>query len=550
MPPEVARALEGFHPILQRILYRRNIHTMEQAQAFLARGVTYDPDPLRLQDMRVAVQALSRAIRQRDLILIHGDYDADGVSGVALLAIALQKLGARCQTLIPHRVQDGYGLGERVLREAQQSGARLVLTVDCGIRAHEVARELNERGIGLIITDHHEPQGDLPPALAVIDPKRADETYPFGELAGVGVAYKLAHALWRAHGLGEPQELLDLVALGTIADMVPLQRENRALVHRGLEVLNSLVRPGLRKLAERAGFRNGSMTATNVAFGIGPRINAAGRLESAELALELLLAEDERQAEELAVRLDELNRERQQLTLELVDRARAACEEAGEIPPVIVLEGDHFEEGVVGLVAARLCEEYHRPAIVAARKGAHYKASARSVAGFNITAALERCQDLLIRFGGHEAAAGLEIEGPMLPPFRERICEIARRELGEVVSGPMMHIDAKVRFKDLTWDLLAQLERLEPCGVGNPPPLLLARDVQVNAARAVGRQGRHLKMTLASDGIGFDAIAFRLGEKALELPQGCKIDVLFHLERNRYMGVESLQLNAQWVRRR
>jgi single-stranded-DNA-specific exonuclease len=550
LPDEVSRALADFHPILQRILFRRNITDKEEALAFFAHGVRYNRDPFQLEDMERAVQAILRAVQAGQLILIHGDYDADGVTGTALLKLALERLGGKVRTLIPHRIEDGYGLGERVLREAHEQGVSLVLTVDCGIRANAVAAELMRRGIEVVITDHHEPDGELPHASAVVDPKRRDDRYPFGEFAGVGVAYKLAQALWQVRGLGEPEEFLDLVALGTIADMAPLVEENRELVHRGLEVFNAMNRPGLRKLAERAGFRNGTITATNIAFGIGPRINAAGRLQSAQLALDLLLAEEEGEAESLATRLDELNRNRQKMTADLVEIARETCEGTGELPPVIVLEGAHFDEGVIGLVAARLAEEYHRPAIVAARKGEHLKASARSVPGFNITQALGHCDDLLIRFGGHEAAAGLEIVPDNLEAFRQRIGQIARKELKEVIPRPVLHVDAKVRFRDLTWDLLDQLERLEPCGVGNPPPLLMARGVQVNSARAVGHKGRHLKMTLASEGIGFDAIAFRLGELAPKLNQGSKVDVLFHLERNRYLGVESLQLNAQWVRRR
>jgi len=497
--------------------------------------------------MDQAVERLQAAVVSGENIVIYGDYDADGVTATALLVDVLRRIGASVGHYIPNRFNEGYGLNNDALTKIRERGGELVITVDCGVRAVDEIEHAVSLGLDVIVTDHHQPGTRLPPALAVINPSQRGDSYPFKELAGVGVAYKLAQALLRRLGEPEPTESLDLVAIGTVADIVPLYGENRQLVRMGLEQLNRTQRLGLRAIIETIGYEFGHLNTTTIGFGIGPRLNAAGRLDSAERAFNLLMAIEEMEAKHLANQLEEINRERQHITREMVEQARIQV--VGKDPPplLIIAIDPGFNQGVIGLAASRLVEEFYRPSIVAAYGEKVIRGSARSIPEFHITEALDECEDLLERYGGHSAAAGFSVRNERFDEFKQRINQVATEKLAEIELRPTLTVDAVVRFSDLDWSLHEFIERMEPCGYGNPFPVLAVQDVEVVSKRTVGAEGRHLKLTMRDEQKKvFDAIAFRQGHFYKDLPQ--RVDLAFRLERNDYRGVSSLQLNVQNIR--
>lgn len=551
VPAEVDAALGAYAPLERQILVRRGVHSLEQADLFLKGGEPETGDPFLLLGMEEAASRLLQAARRGEPVVVYGDYDADGVTATALLVEVLGGLGARVSAYIPNRFDEGYGLHEDALTVLHHQGARVVVSVDCGIRSVREAEHARALGLDLILTDHHHPGADLPPAFAVINPRLPGDPYPFKELAGVGLAYKLAQALRRQSGGPDPEEHLDLLAVGTIADLAPLQGENRHLVSEGLKRLNgeggsSAMRPGFRALIRVSGYEPGRVTATAVGFGLGPRLNAAGRLESADKALRLLTTRDPAEAESLAHDLDAANRERQRLTRVTVERARLLGLGPGPIPALIFAAHAEFNAGVVGLAAGRLTEEYYRPAIVASIGEETTRASARSIPGVHITEMLDACADLLVQHGGHAVAAGFTVRNENLEIVVERLRSSANATLGGSDPRPRLEIDAEARFADLDGALMTFIERLEPCGIGNPVPVFASREVTVVQRRAVGSDGSHLKLTLREGGRIFDAIAFRQGHLAEALPT--RVDVAYQLERNLYMGVETPQLNVQDIR--
>lgn len=560
VPPVVKTRLRRLclSPITPQLLYNRGLTDPDLARAFL-HGDAPLWDPFFLKEVPEAVARIRAALRRGEPIVVYGDFDADGVTATVLLMQTLKVLGGRVQPYIPDRVDEGYGLNEKALDKLAEEGMRLVITVDSGIRSIAEARHAAARGLDLIITDHHYPSAEMPEAVAVINPKRADCAYPFKELSGVGVAFKLAQALLQAERqeptlarevpLAWEETLLDLVALGTVADIVPLRDENRAMVRRGLTRLNEAQRPGLRALLEVAGLKPGQVDAEAIAYGLGPRLNAAGRLESALLAYDLLNAPDLDAAKPLAERLNALNRQRQHLTQQMVEEARKQIEGSPSQGPVLFAEGEGFQAGIVGLVAGRLMEEYYRPAVVMERGPQTARGSARSIPEFHITAALDECRDLLVKYGGHAAAAGFTVLNENLPALKERLQGLAAQRLQEHDLVPTLIVDAEVRLADLNGDLQRDLTLLEPYGYDNPAPILCARGVKVLEARAVGSEGRHLRLRL-SDGWGtWDAIAFRQAHWLEHLTVPAQVDVAFTLEVDEWNGERRLQLNVQDLRR-
>jgi single-stranded-DNA-specific exonuclease len=545
IPPRIDQALEDFTPIQRLILSRRGVETREQANTYLRAGRPESSDPMLLSGMPPAVDRLLWAIDSGETIAIYGDYDTDGVTASALMVLFLEGLGAKVESYIPNRFDEGYGLNTEALASLQASGAGLVVTVDSGIRSVDEVLSAAQSGLDVIVTDHHHPGRELPPALAIVNPKQAGDTYPFKELSGVGLAYKLCQAIAARQRQPEPTELLDLVAVGTVADVVTLSGENRHLVARGLEVLNRHERSGLVALTEASGYPKGRLDATAIGFGLGPRLNAAGRMGSASAALELLLERDPKRADRLAGELERANRQRRKATQDVVQRANADIEARG-VGEIIVAADPSFSEGVVGLAAARLAETYYRPALVAHRGEEHTRGSARSIPEFHITQALDECADLIDRHGGHAAAAGFTVSNNRWDPFVAKISEVAHRTFAGMELSPALEIDAPVTLAEIDEALLSFVEQLEPCGHGNPAPILAAHGVRVIQPRAVGRDGAHLKLTLA-DGQSFrDAIAFRQGDKIGRLPD--VVDVAFKPEWNNYMGVRSIQLNVVDIR--
>lgn len=553
-PQSFLEDLSDFHPLVAQLLYNRGLTEPAQAREFIAGTWDYD-NPFRLKGMNQAVTRLRAALRKGESIAVYGDYDADGVTAVALLVVALRGLGARVRPYIPNRFEEGYGLNDEALGQLAQEGMNLVVSVDCGIRSVHEAETAIRLGLDLIITDHHTVGEVLPPAIAVVNPRQADCPYPFKQLAGVGLAYKLTQALLRVEGkvpsvrkreLPNEDDFLDLVAIGTVADVVPLLGENRSLVRQGLEALNRPTRPGVQALIAEAGIRPGQVTATSIGFMLAPRINAAGRLDTALAALQLLVSEETEQAGQLARQLGAQNRERQQLTGAAFEKAQAQLEAEGLERPLIFVADESFPSGVVGLVAGRLSERFYRPAIVASPEGEETRASARSIPEFHITRALDQCASLLIRHGGHAAAAGFTTRTANLDVLRHQLEEIAEKELSGKELMPTLDVDAEADLSFFSRGGYGLLAQLEPCGQDNPQPLFVSRRLRVRSARCVGADGRHLKLTLEQDGALWDAIAFRQGERLNGLPPS--VDVVYSVEVNEWEGRRSLQLNVQDLR--
>lgn len=539
---------------IAQILYNRGITDVKAAEQFV--GANYvDDNPFTMKGMMEAVTALRQAIRDRDPIAVYGDFDADGVTATAVLVETLSALQADVQPYIPHRVDEGYGLNTEALDELIERGVRLVVTVDCGVRAVDEVRHAVQRGLKVIVTDHHSVGAERPPALALVNPKQPDCPYPFDELAGVGIAYKLAQALLRSHqqvpitskevNLTE-EDLLDLVAIGTVADLVPLKEENRKLVRQGLGKINQGQRPGLLALIRRSGLKLGQVDASSIGFGLGPRINAAGRLADARVAYRLLVAQYPGEADKLAEDLNQLNRRRQAITRETQEQARQQALVDGEDVALLFAASPEFLAGIVGLAAGRLCEEFYRPAIVVHMGDECSRGSARSIREFHITDALDACQGLLVRHGGHAAAAGFTVENRHLSLLARRLRDLAAESLAGKTLRPSLSIDVEMDLGELNRELLDWLEHLEPCGYGNPSPIFMTRRVHVLSSRAVGSQSSHLKMVLGDGRRRHDAIAFRQGHWMGRLPS-C-IDVAYQFELNRWNGRERLQLNVQDLR--
>ncbi|MCS6992649.1 MAG: single-stranded-DNA-specific exonuclease RecJ [Anaerolineales bacterium] len=541
--PDSARAeLKAFPPILQQLLYNRGYATDSAARAYLRAQVDFDTNPLQLLDMETAITRIRHALTNGEAIAIYGDYDVDGVTATALLVQTLRALGGNVRGYIPNRFDEGYGLNTDALDTLKNEGIRLVISVDCGIRSLAEAQHARRIGLDLIISDHHHPDdNDLPEALAVINPKRAGDPYPDKNLAGVGVAYKIAQALEPPAELFE--NLLDLVALGTVADLAPLIGENRALVRKGLHKIRTSQRQGLFALAQIAGLILPKTTATDIGFILGPRLNAAGRLESALAAFDLLMTEDIFVAGQLAQKLDLQNQERQKITRAIQQQAEQIALQ--EDPSAYLLFAVHpqFNSGVVGLAASRLVETFYRPAIVGQIGEETTRCSCRSIAEFHITNALDECKDLLIRHGGHAAAAGFTVHNRNLPALKERLQQIARRELEKLDLRQALTADMEVPLHQMTGDVLKFLEYLQPTGYGNRHALFVSRHVTVKRARTVGQDAQHLSLELTTDGrVIFDAIGFRFGNRLATISPGAKVDVIYALEKNEFNNREKLQL--------
>jgi len=549
MPPAPAEHLTTFPnlpPFMVQLLYNRQIRTPSEVESFLAGTFALD-NPFLLKGMNEAVTRLRQAIRAGEAIAIYGDYDVDGVTATALLVQMLRGLGANVIPYIPNRLDEGYGLNNSALENLARQDIKLVVTVDCGVRSVAEVVFASQLGLDVIITDHHAVSGELPPAVAVIDPKQSDDRYPFKQLAGVGLAFKLAQALLRAERqvpvskvrtLPQEEDLLDLVALGTVADLAPLIGENRALVCRGLQKLNEARRPGIAAMLAEAQLQKGQVGAATIGFILGPRLNAAGRLDSAMASYNLLTTSLVEEAARLAKQLGAQNRERQRLMREMVELAREEVHAQGDAL-IYVLANKAYKAGIAGLVASRITEEFYRPTLVIALEEGQSRGSARSIATFHITKALDECRDLLLRYGGHAAAAGFTISNDKIDEFRSRLCHIAARQLTAVDLVPLLKIDMPLPLNRAGWDTLTHIEKLQPFGVGNPRPTFVSYSVQVRDHRYVGSDQTSLKLTL-SDGVAvWDAIAFRQ-VRVDNLPP--YIDIVYTLRSKTWNNKERIEL--------
>jgi single-stranded-DNA-specific exonuclease len=557
-PPEQIHAYNNYSPLLAQVLINRGFDTPERARRFLEAKDATSGRFLTFKGKRASIdRTLARiraAIRNNERIVVYGDFDADGVTSTALLVQTLRSLGAQVKPYIPHRVDEGYGLNSEALAKLRQDHAKLVITVDCGIRSVVEVEDGNAYGLDLIVTDHHSIGAELPNALSLINPKLDDCAYTEDMLAGVGVAFRLAEALLMIHATGRngsgsrltPDDLLDLVAIGTVADLAPLDRlENRALVKQGLTALNQAKRPGVRALMEVSGVKAGAVGAEDIGFALAPRINAAGRLDSAMTAYQLLMTSDPTEALTLAKQLQELNVRRQELTRaaqELI-RTRLEMDEALDSP--LIFAGDKgFQSGIVGLVAGRLTEEFFRPAVVMEEGERESRASCRSIPQFDITHALDQCADLLVRHGGHAQAAGFTVLNENIPALKDRLLRLTRQALLGQDLVPTAAIDAEIDIHRIDLEAAEQLRQLEPTGHHNPMPVFMTRNARVLEARTVGKDDQHLKLRLARAGQPpLDAIGFRM---AGWIPKaGECVDIAFTLDVNEWKDTKTPQLKLE-----
>jgi single-stranded-DNA-specific exonuclease len=547
--PEADSALSKFPPILRQILFNRGYPTDVEARAYLNAKPDFNTDPFQMTGMREAVDRIRIAVEKEEPIAIYGDYDVDGVTSTALLVEMLTLLNANVRGYIPNRFEEGYGLNNNALDELKANGVKLVITVDCGIRSPNEALHARALGLDLIISDHHHPaEGDLPPAFAVINPKQPGDKYPDKDLAGVGIAYKIAEALNSDLQPFNLENLLDLVALGTVADLAPLVGENRILVRKGLRQMKQTTRQGLFSLAAVSDIKLDKVNAGNIGFSLGPRLNAAGRLKEALAAYELLLTKDPSRAGQLAQELNIQNRERQRITREMQTEAEAIALADDPNAYLLFAARKDFNSGVIGLAASRLSDTYYRPAIVASKGEEETRGSCRSIPEFHITDALDQCADLLVRHGGHAAAAGFTVRNENLSELVSRLKAIAAEKLSNVDLKPTVTADAEVSLVDIRPELFEKcLKYLEPTGYGNPNAVFVARNVKIKNARAIGADAKHLKLLLEDqEGYTHDAIGFRLGDWQKKMPP--RLDILFAYEVNEYNGRIGYQLNLKDIK--
>ncbi len=564
-PAEFKKEFPELHPVIADLLYDREIRTEEEMEQFLHPRYEDDVlDPFLFDQMEIAVKRVFDAIAAKERIVIHGDYDADGLSGAVILSTTLKKLGAEdIDVFLPHREKDGYGINTNTINLLHEQETKLIITCDCGISNVEEIKEAKALGIDVIVTDHHESKPELPPCI-ILHPKVPGETYPFKHLAGGGVAFKLAQGLLRTKLKEDPTKakeyeafekwLLDMVAIASVADMVPLIGENRTLVKYGLLVLEKVNRIGMKAILQQAGvIKNGvipPMSTYQIGFVIGPRMNAAGRMAHANAAYATLMADNEIDAIRLAEELEITNRERRTLTTAIFEEVLEQIGEIPEEPSVLVAHNREWPMGVVGLIAGRVMEKYHRPVFILGEFDGKIAGSGRSIEGFDCTEALARSKDLLLKFGGHPRACGFTIaDNNNFDQLISQFNEYARECLKTEDLVPKLEIDAELSISDLDWDFSDALDELKPFGQGNPEPLFVSKNVEVVECRGVGQEGKHLSLVVTHDGkILRKGIAFSKKEWVEKLQVGDKIDLVYSLEINEWNGNREIQLMIKELR--
>ena len=533
--------IPGLSPLIVQLVYNRGLSEPSQLQLFITADRRLSGNPFLLPGMHQAVARVYHALLSGENIAIYGDFDVDGITGTALLVQGLSSLGAKTTPYIPHRLTEGYGLKTAALENLHQQGISLVITVDCGITALAEVKQAKRMGLDIIITDHHTPLEVLPPAVAVIDPKLPHSNYPFSELAGVGVALKLLEALFQ--GIGHQQQLdglIDLVALGTVADMVPLLGENRYLVKQGLKLINTSPRLGIKEMINQSGFSIGSVDTENISWTLAPRLNAAGRLAHAMTSYKLLMTTSPQEAHELSTWLEQKNAERQRLTTKVLARVREQILAKG-ISPLLIAGDEDCPAGIAGLVAGRLSEEFYRPAIVIHIGELVSSGSCRSIPEFNIIHALKQYSRLFSHFGGHAQAAGFTLPTKSLPCLEQGLLQMATTQLAGADLRPKLDIDAEVTLPDLSGDTFKAIGQLAPFGCGNPLPTFLSRQVEVVDCRTMGNNNEHVRLKLRQGGTVWDGVGFRIGSYLVELSS--PLDIVYNLEIDHWGGKERLRLN-------
>jgi single-stranded-DNA-specific exonuclease len=540
-PSEYLAKATDYSALIAQLLYNRGLHDPSQIEHFLSCDERLSNDPFLLPEMHTAISRIYRALLSGEKIAVYGDFDVDGVTSTALMVQGLTALGGVAIPYIPHRITEGHGLRSAAIEELHDQGISLIVTVDCGITDVEEARHAAKLGMTLIITDHHSPPPVMPTAFAIVNPKLAGSKYPFTELAGVGVAYKVMQALMSSLGKeARLDEYMDLVALGTVADMVPLLNENRYLVRRGLQTLNGAPRLGVKEIITRAGMTVGNLDADSITWCLSPWLNASGRLEHAIASYNLLMTAAPQEARDLATLQGQQNVERQRLTAKAMTESRAQIASQG-LAPLIMLCHTEFPLGIAGPVAGKLAEEYYRPVIIVNTDEKTASGSCRSIPEFNIINALNQCTGLLGRYGGHAQAAGFTTPAKNIPLLQKALIEIAGGQLKDIELRPRINIDAEVSLSELGGNTYQMIQKLMPFGKGNPLPTFVSRAVEVAGCRTMGNEQQHLRLKLKQHGCNFDAVAFKFGEMLANVSDN--LDIVYNLEIDRWGGVENLRLN-------
>jgi single-stranded-DNA-specific exonuclease len=538
--------------IISKILLERGISSAEEADRFLRPDYERDlHDPFLFSDMEKAVKRIVSARQNREIVAVFGDYDADGVTSTVLLAETLKKIGLQTLVYIPDRKREGYGLNEKALQQLKGKGAGLIITVDCGISNLKEIEKARDEGLDIIVIDHHYVPEEIPPAFAIINPRTGGSKYPFHDLAGVGVTFKAVQAIYDTFFKNEKDQLkwlLDIVALGTVADCVTLLGENRVLVKFGLLVLSKTRRTGLREIFSVAGMRideNNLPGTREIAFQLAPRINAAGRMDHANAAYNLLYENDRIKARALALELESNNANRQKETNRVVEEVRIIAANAFRGKKFVFAVSEHYPIGTAGLVAGKIAEEFNKPAIILQKEKEISRGSIRGIPAFNVIESLNRCRNLLLRCGGHRQAAGVTVSNDKLDDFYRRFSEIAESELRGVDCSPRVEIDAEIKSKDIDFELAQFLEELKPFGEGNPEPLFLMCDMKVEEIKNVGANGQHLKIFLSAPDETpkiFEAIGFNFNGQFSSLKKGDAIDAVFNVREDNWNGSKKIQL--------
>jgi single-stranded-DNA-specific exonuclease len=529
-------------PLIAQLLYNRGVKA-EEIETFLSADHRLEGNPFLLPDISQAVSRVYKAVLAREKIAVYGDFDVDGVTATVILVEGLSRLGAEVITYIPDRANEGHGLKISALEKLQAQGARLVITVDCGVTDLAEVKQAREMGMDMIITDHHIPLGRLPRAIAVIDPKRKDSVYPYPDLAGAGVAFKLLQALFHKDSREKwLSKLLDLVVLATVTDLVALVGENRYLVKEGLRELNDSSHVGIQEMVKLTGLKPGELGAEDISWVLGPRLNAAGRMNNASTSYQLLTTQSPEEARLLAIELEEKNAERQKLTSEVLSRVREKLAAKLHLP--VLIDGDEsYSIGVIGLVAGKLADEFYKPAIIINIGPELCQGSCRSIAEFDVTAALAECHDLLTTFGGHPLAAGFTVARQNLAQLEERITRLATDQLGHLDLRPEIVIDAELPLSAFSGETFKIMQKLSPFGQGNPEPTFLTRQVEVVECRNFGNQGEWLRLKLKQGNITWQAVDFVSRRTREEIPS--YIDIVYNLEKSRWNGEEVLGLKLR-----
>lgn len=544
---EIAKKF-GINHLLAQIIANKDLKTEEEIRIFLNPTRKDFYNPFLFKDMDIAVDRILKAIDGKEKVIIYGDYDVDGITSTTVLKKFLEERGIKVETYIPNRLDEGYGLNKEAVRQIAEAGHKLMITVDCGISGKEEVDYANELGMEVIITDHHEAPEQLPNAVAIIDAKRKDNTYPFRGLAGVGVVFKLIQAIGIRLGIEEKEYLkyLDIVCVGTISDIVPLVDENRVIAKLGLKLIQVTKNIGLRELVKSTGYQK--IDSNTVSFGIAPRINACGRMGHQEEALELFLTENVEEAIQITQKLNEYNRVRQETEKRIFEEALSKIKEENlEEGNSIIIGAENWHHGVIGIVSSKVTEMFFKPSILVCFEGEEGKGSGRSVPGFDLHEALCQCDELLEKYGGHEMAVGLTVSKEKFEDFRKRFEEIAEKSHVKEIL-PVLYIDGKLTLKDMGKETVKQLEFLEPFGEANKMPIFLYKNLKIDSIRALS-EGKHLKLTLKDVNYVISGIGFNLGNLAENYQIGDKVDVVGTLEINSYNGNETVQINIKDIRK-